>query len=99
MMLEAYPPLCAGRTYRIQEGIAYPVPWSALRTRIVFVLNVVSCTRLSALYAVSYSEAGARGHPRKPVHGAISQGLGKGDGYRVVAVEEVIPVKLIEKGS
>lgn len=95
MMLEASPSLCAGRTYRIKEGIGYPSPWSALRTRIVTVLNVVSHTRLSALYAVQFDEPTAAGHLRKHVHGAIRQGLGQSDGYRVVAVEELIPTKLI----
>lgn len=95
MMCNADKPLYAGRDYRIKEGMGYPVPWSPLRTRVVSVLNVVRHRRLSAMYAVSFTESAPSGRPRKNVHGAIHQGIGESSRYRVVAFEELIPVTII----
>ncbi len=93
-MLSAVNPLKAGTSYRIKEGIGYPTPWSPLRTRVVQVLNVVHHSALSAMYCVSYTEYD-NDHPRHRVHGAINQGIGEHDSYRVVAFEELIPVRVL----
>ncbi len=91
-MCNADKPLCAGRDYRIKEGIGYPVPWSPLRTRVVSVLNAVHHRRLSAMYAVSFTESAPSGRTRKNVHVSIHQGICEGSAYRVAAFEELIPV-------
>ncbi|MCP4528768.1 MAG: hypothetical protein GY833_23070 [Aestuariibacter sp.] len=92
MMLSAHNPLKAGKSYRIKEGIGYPSPWSPLRTRVVHVLNVVHQSALSAMYAVTYTEYNDD-QPRHRVHGAVNQGIGEHDSYRVVAFEELIPIQ------